>query len=331
MAKGTESTNGRLWDMRPIIFYNMVQRGYVPVRAHETWGEAHGATNVLIFIDHVDDAVQLRGLLRALETRFAHAVRPLLVLSGGPGEGRLEKDVVPTLGREHKPHICCIIGLWDMYLRKLDSQPFRASDVFAESLLAARGIMETTRPALVVVPHRRGSPVARGVAEAAAQLHVPVAALVLPDLGAGERAVYGAPDGAWHVNAGWGGLPFATPAWEAASKAADEEAAVVLAEALAGVFSGALGDATPHATQPVAGGAGAATPAVGTFAAGAAARARALGDELSPTDAPVLGAYAYASSSAGLLLNYVEALLCACERLNSQGVGGFAVCPWRKA
>ena len=79
VAKGTESTNGRLWDMRPIIFYNMMQRGYVPAMHAQTWGEHHTGSNVLIFLDHVDDAVRMRGFLRAIEKQYSHAVRPLIV------------------------------------------------------------------------------------------------------------------------------------------------------------------------------------------------------------------------------------------------------------
>jgi hypothetical protein len=44
----------------------MIQRGYTPVLAPELWGERHNATNVVLVVDHLDDAVRLRGLARAL-------------------------------------------------------------------------------------------------------------------------------------------------------------------------------------------------------------------------------------------------------------------------
>jgi len=330
VAKGTESTNGVLWDMRPIIFYNMMQRGYVPALHAETWGEAHTGTNVLIFLDHVDDAVRLRGLLRALEKEYAHAVRPLLVLSGGPGAGRAEADVLPALGREHKPTVCCIVGVFDLYLRKLDTQLFRETDVFAEAMLGARGIIETTRPALAIVAHRRGSAVMRGVAEAASQMHVPTAALLLPDFETRAATRDESPfDGlGFRVNTGGGESPVAPADWAAAAAAANVEADAALAEARDGVYSGALSDAVPPATQGFATGASAATPALGLFFAPTVGGV-AFGDPVSPLDAPVLSAYAYATASPGLLLRYVEDLLCACEKDSSAGVGAYAQCPWR--
>lgn len=227
-------------------------------------------------------------------------------------------------------------------------------------MYATRGIIETTRPALIIVAHRRGSPVVRGIAEAASQMHVPTAALVLPDFenGAGERAGYPSADGGVHVNVGVGTSPPPPADWASSSAAANAEASAVLAEAVRltnkprgvlvcdsyssrtapsllsshsqaeGVFGGALSEAVPGVTQAFAVGASAATPHLGLFFAEAAAGA-AAGDLQSPLDAPVLAAYAYATASPGLLLRYVEDLLCACEKGSSAGVGAYAQCPWR--
>jgi hypothetical protein len=331
VAKGTESTNGRLWDMRPIIFYNMLQRGYTPVMHHETWGEHHTGSNVLVVIDAAADALALRGLLAAVAAAYPHAIRPLLVLTGGPGAGRGEAEVLRALGRPHTPEICCYVGLWDLYLRKLDAQLYRAEDVYAEVLLGMRGVMETTRPALVLVPHRRGSPVARAVVEAAGGLGVPVAGLLLGDWEApggklGEAGLGEAPA----VNSGVGWSPGSSEGLEAAAAAAAAEGQEVLAESQGGVFSGALWDAVPGAVSGVLGAASSSTGEHGvlrTAGGSVAGGGRAL-DPLSPLDAPVTAAYTYVTSSAGLLLRFVEELLCACAKEDSKGVGAYAQCPW---
>ena len=215
-----------------------------------------------------------------------------------------------------------------MYLRKLDSQPYRSTDVFAESLLAPRGIVVTTRPALIVVAHRRGSPVMRGVAEAASEMHVPTAALLLPDhrnLG-GEAAVYPGDEGtgSFHLNLGFGSSAPPADDWAGASAAANAEADAVLEESVDGVFGGALTEAVPPAVQPFAGGASTATHHLGLFPGSGWG---SPGDLLSPLDAPVLSSFAYATSSPGLLLRYVEQFLCVCEKADSTAVGAYAQCP----
>ena len=338
VAKGTESTNGRLWDMRPVIFFNMMQRGYTPVMHAETWGEHHGVTNVLVVLDHEADAVALRGLLAALEAEYWHAVRPLLVLSNGPGGGRSPAAVQTRLGQQFQTDeaYCCYVGRWDMHLKKLDGQLYREADVFTEALLTMRGIIETTRPALILVPHRRGSPVSRAVAEAAGQMHVPTAALLLPDWEEPRGApAPGGGEGQEHNQAGapnvnWGAGHTELPAESVgdARAAAAAEGAAVLREANEGVFSGALGDAVPAAMAPWALGAAPAAASLG-FAEEEARLSRML-DPPSPLDAPATGAgFDYATSSPGLLLRHVEALLCACEKPDSNDVGAYAQCPWR--
>ena len=291
VAKGTESTNGRLWDMRPIIFYHMVQRGYVPAMHAETWGEHHSGSNVLVFIDHVDDARALRGLLRVLERDYGHAVRPLLVLSGGPGAGRTEAEIIPALGRAYTPHICCYAGVWDLFLRKFDAQLYSSTDVFTETLYGARGVMTTTRPSLVILPHRHDSPFARGVAVAAAEAHIPAAALLLADWThpEGALATYAPTDGAPHTNVGAGHVMSPANKESADETTAHVEAEVtsVLREAQ-DLFEGAQGDAVPP-----------------------------------------LSTINYASPHAGLLLRWLEDVLCACERPDSKGIGAYAQCPWR--
>jgi hypothetical protein len=184
----------------------MVQRGYTPVMRRETWGEVHTGSNVLVLIDAAADARELRGLLEAMRVAYPHAIRPLLVLTGGPGAGRTEADVLRALGRAYTPKICCYVGLWDLFLRKLDAQLYRASDVFAEVLLGLRGVIETTRPALILVPHRRGSPVARAAAEIGGEMGVPTAALLLPDweVPSGALAPNTEAGAAPNVNAGVG-------------------------------------------------------------------------------------------------------------------------------
>ena len=332
VAAGTESSNGKLWDIRPIIFYNMVQRGYSPVRRAETWGEFHNGSNVLIVIDHVDDAVRLRGLLHVFQSDYAHAVRPLIVISGGPGVGRAQSDIERTLGREYNPQICCYVNVFDMFLRKLDAQPYRAVDILTEAMLAMRGIIETTRPSLIIVPHRRGSPVAKGVLEAALEMHVPTAALLLPDFTgrAGGLAVYkDALEGSLHINMGSGTTEFTSPTnAEESRKSGVLEAGLVLAEARDGVFKGGLTDAVAPATQAFALGASNAAASLGVSDA-VLVTTDLLLDLPSPGDAPVVSAYAYATTSVALLLRYTEDLLCACERPDSQGIGAYAQCPWR--
>ena len=309
----------------------MVQRGYVPVRRSETWGEYHTGTNVLIVIDHVDDALRLRGLLQLFRSDYAHAVRPLIVISGGPGAGRAQSDIERVLGRVFNMDVCCYIGLFDMFLRKLDTQPYRAIDILTEAMLSMRGIIETTRPALILVPHRRGSPVAKGVLEAALEMHIPTAALIMPDFETrtGGLAVYkDLIEGSIHVNMGFGTTAFEEPTTEGGIEAGIREAKIVLTEARESIFSGALTDAVAPATQALALGASVAASNLGVFSditkGGAASK-----DLLSPGDAPVISAYAYATTSPGLLLRYTEDLLCACERADSQGVGAYAQCPWR--
>ena len=333
VAKGTESTNGRLWDMRPIIFFNMVQRGYTPVMHHETWGEHHTGSNILVVIDAAADAVALRGLLRAMALAYPHAMRPLLVLTGGPGAGRAEEEVLHALGRPYTPQICCYVGTWDLFLRKLDPQLYRASDVHVEALLGMRGVIETTRPALIVVPHRRGSPIGRAVAEAGGEMGVPVAALLLEDWAApGGRLAPPTRGEAPNVNSGvgWSSAGLEGVSVEAAAAAAEAEAGEVLREAQEGVFSGALWDAVPAGASGAYGSAAPTTAQRAVLREGGgrvAGGGRAL-DAASPLDAPVTAAYTYATASAGLLLRYVEELLCACAKDDSKGVGAYAQCPW---
>lgn len=352
VAKGTESTNGRLWDMRPIIFFNMLQRGFTPVMHHETWGEHHTGTNVLVVIDHAEDARSLRGYLSALDQEYAHAVRPLLVITGGPGAGRTEKDILGLLGRPFDPQVCCYVGTWDLFLRKLDAQPYRASDLFTEVVVGMRGVIETTRPALIVVAHRRGSPVSRGVAEAGFEMGVPTAALLLEDwkvpggklspvpweaggapsvnAGAGETYFEGRGAGA-----GAGGAPAGAAAeevWVVAERVA-EEGKGVLREAQEGVFSGAIGDAVAPVVQSgwsvgnggeaSLGNPGGEVPGMGEDFVGQ----RPL-DVYSPLDAPVTTAFTYITQSLGLLLRHTEEVLCACVKEDSMGVGAYAQCPW---
>jgi hypothetical protein len=281
--------------------------------------------------------VALRGFVKAVAQEYWHAVRLLVVISNGPGGGRSPEKMSTRLGeafRTDEQH-CCYVGRWDMYLRKLDYVPYREADVFAEVLLTMRGIIETTRPALVVVPHRRGSPVARASAEAAAQLHVPTAALLLSDweLPGGEVAPGGGrgqeknQDGAINVNMGAGHTPLPPETPEQAAAAAAAEAAAVMREAQEGVFSGALGDAVPHAMAPWALGAAPAAASLG-FAEEESRLSRML-DAPSPLDAPSTGSYDYATTSPGLLLRHMEALLCACEKPDSNDVGAYSQCPWR--
>ena len=335
MAKGTESTNGRLWDMRPIIFYNMIQRGYTPVMHHETWGEHHTGSNVLVVIDAAADAVALRGLLEAIRLAYPHAIRPLLVLTGGPGAGRAEEEVLKALGRAYTPQICCYVGTWDLYLRKLDPQLYRAGDVFGEVLVGMRGVIETTRPALILVPHRRGSPITRAVAEVGGEMGVPVAALLLPDWEAPQGRLLPSPlalSAAPNVNTGVGwsasGLEGRTIEQAAADMA--QEAAAVLTESQEGVFSGALWDAVPSALSSLW---GSLTPTTALRAVqreeggSSSGGGRAL-DASSPMDAPVTAAFTYATSSAGLMLRYIEEQLCVCAKEDSKGVGAYAQCPW---
>jgi hypothetical protein len=323
--------------MRPVIFFNMLQRGYTPVMHAETWGEHHSVTNVLLVIDHEADAVALRGFVKAVAQEFWHAVRLLVVISNGPGDGRSPAAVSTRLGQAYltDEQYCCYVGRWDMYLRKLDNAPYREADVFSEALLTVRGIIETTRPALVIVPHRRGSPVARASAEAAAQMHVPTAALLLPDWelpggavapggGKGQEANQ---DGAVNVNTGCGHTALPPETADEAAAAAAAEATAVIREAQEGMFSGALGDAVPHAMAPWAAGAAPAAASLG-FAEEESRFSRFL-DPPSPIDAPTTAAFDYATASPGLLLRHMEALLCACEKPDSNDVGAYSQCPWR--
>jgi hypothetical protein len=317
--------------MRPIIFFNMLQRGYTPVMHHETWGEAHTGSNVLVLIDHAADAAALRGLLEAMRLEYPHAIRPLLVLTGGPGAGRTEGEVLRALGRPYTPEICCYVGLWDLFLQKLDAQLYRAADLFVEVLQGLRGVIETTRPALILVPHRRGSPVSRAAAEVAAEMGVPAAALLLPDWvsPAGRLVPWDVDDDAApNVNTGVGWSPHEETREQAAG-ALFSEAQAVLAESQEGVFSGGLWDSTP----PPMGGAWAPMPSRashgvlrqegGTVGGGG----RGL-DPLAPLDAPVTAAFNYATTSPGLLLRFTEDTLCACAKEDSKGVGAYAQCPW---
>lgn len=198
---------------RQVIFHGLLQKGYTPARADTVWGEAWNRTNIAIVVSTLQQASALSGIVRFLRSHFDDVMRVHVVLATPPlVRGRVvAADGLPedafgaagvhpaAFGAPEDTRAALLaalgvrvdvarfeLGVWDLSLSKLGRHArWRAIDLMTETEQSLAGVLETLRPAAVILPYGRAltrahgasSPIVTGVAMAVAAMGIPALGL----------------------------------------------------------------------------------------------------------------------------------------------------------
>jgi hypothetical protein len=189
-----DTTNWHKMTSRMNVWLANIMKGDRPVQSHSVWGETWNRTNVAVLLPSAAATDALAPIISFMRAHFHDSIRimPIVALDPtlpGVSAGIAADPVTVTRNSVLKQLNITFdplqyhVGVFDLDLPKLaSSAKWRATDLEIETELALSGVLDTVRPAALLVPFDTASHVVSGALATAATLRIPTLAYMNPQV-----------------------------------------------------------------------------------------------------------------------------------------------------